>query len=264
MSDDITSLTNRLRDGEIDGKFLAELVSKGELGKTDRRRIQKNARKPAKLLSERQILRLEVKEKKSKPKLSKEERRRKYLGEIEVDRELKSSKFSICLGCRKKGHILKFCPNVQCESVCFNCGSTDHALRSCPEPRNPDKLPHAKCFTCGQEGHISRDCPENEKGLYPLGGCCHICGDKLHLAKDCPKRPTEEEKSINKKRKFEDEEADNDDAIGEMIMPNSRGDDEINDFRVDMAEDQEEETDENLQVAKKKKNKLKFKKKKIH
>lgn len=205
------------RKGEIDGYKLSELESNGEITKTQRRKIIKLSSKEEKTLSERQKLRLEVKEKKSRPKLTKEERKKKFQSAaLDEEREDNKSKFIFCLGCRKKGHLLKNCPEAKKDvGICFNCGSSGHALRACPKPRGPT-LKYAKCFVCGGAGHISRECPENANGLYPRGGCCHICLQKTHLVKDCPER-TEEDAAKYQKRKLEEEDNELGPRIGEMI-----------------------------------------------
>ena len=188
-----------------------------DIDKTERRRQAKLAKK-LKLkaekeagMTERQKLRLATKEKKFQPKLSKDDRKRKYQEQlIDKPREQEAARHLICLNCKKKGHMLKDCPlgvvptkvddskaitsNEICKpiidikrQICYNCGKYDHALRTCKLPRNPNGiLPFATCFICKQSGHISRDCKENPNGCYPNGGCCLVCSSKYHFAKDCP------------------------------------------------------------------------------
>lgn len=183
------------------------MVADGLMSKAERRRITKQASKPVKILTERQKLRLEVKAKKALPKLTRDERRQKYL-ELELinDREKEQERYSICLGCRQRGHVLKNCPNKNVvkydarNEICFNCGSKDHALRACPLPKKMGHLPFANCFICKNNGHIARDCPENPNGLYPNGGCCHICLQKTHLVRDCPERTEEDKEYARRKR----------------------------------------------------------------
>lgn len=146
------------------------MVTSGILSKSERRKITRLAGKEKKEMSERQILRAAVKEKKMMPKLSNEDRRKKYLADkLEQEREDVKAKFTVCLGCRVKGHFLKDCPNAQTLAssktrlICFNCGSADHPLRGCPEPRGAT-LPFATCFICKEIGHISRDCTKNDHG----------------------------------------------------------------------------------------------------
>lgn len=199
---DINALAQRYKDGELTGHDLADMMKKEEITKQERRKIVKTAENLKKnVLSERQRLRLEVKEKKAAPKLTKEDRKRKYQPDLDSEREKEKSNFVECLGCRKRGHFLKDCPklfknagskNDLAGELCFNCGSYEHSLRDCPTPRRPGKLPFASCFICKQSGHISRDCPENANGLYPKGGCCHICLQKTHFARDCPERSEED------------------------------------------------------------------------
>lgn len=253
---DIEKLTQRFRAKEIDGAHLARLVSEGELTKSDRRKITRQASK--KELTPRQLLRLESKAKKHQPKLTAADRHQKYVVEKNDEmREKKMQKGMVCLGCREEGHILKYCtvtqtPQTMKKLICFNCGKYDHALRACQEPQVPGFLPFAECFICKQKGHISKDCTENPNGLYPHGGCCHICFKKDHLVKNCPQKGSEEA----------DKTADDRDD-GREIRLNTRddgqahGDDE--DIYVTQTEvaDDEDEGDED--GARKKKSKKKRK-----
>jgi hypothetical protein len=192
----------QLKNGVINGNDLKGKVERNELSKGDRRKIMKLSQQltARENLSARQQLRLQVKEKKKLPKLTKDDRRLKFQKDLEREREAEQANFTICLGCRKRGHFVKDCPKRQlaevqhdiCCQICFNCGGYDHTLKNCPAPRDrAGNLPFAKCFICKQPGHISRDCPENANGLYPNGGCCHICFQKSHLAKDCPDKKLE-------------------------------------------------------------------------
>eukprot|EP00606_Chrysophyceae_sp_TOSAG23-5_P001296 GSChrysophyteH2.ASY1.ANO1.614.1 assembled CDS len=203
----IADYADRYRQGSLSGAELAVLEKDSTITKTDRRNIIKLAKKgPPKELTDRQKWRLQVKEKKATPKtrMTAEERREKFsdLDEQRMEREKDASQYVICLGCRRRGHYLKDCPETQYRGalekpglICFNCGARDHALRACTARRDPKgKLPYATCFVCNGKGHLSRDCPENANGLYPKGGCCHICLQKDHLVKDCPAR-TEEDKA---------------------------------------------------------------------
>ena len=49
------------------------------------------------------------------------------MGDIEATREKGREQHVVCLGCRKRGHSLKNCPNVVEKSICFNCNSTGDA-----------------------------------------------------------------------------------------------------------------------------------------
>eukprot|EP01031_Cornospumella_fuschlensis_P040105 gene40105-48872_t len=195
----LENLANKLAKNEVDGSHLASLVEKGEITKQERRKITKISKAIVKEsnLTKRQLERRAVKEKKKLPKLTNEDRKRKYHEMLEEQREQEAAKFTVCLGCRKRGHFLKDCPkaasrNQDASIYCFNCGSHDHTLKNCPEERDRSgRLPFAKCFVCKAQGHLSRDCPENANGLYPKGGCCHICFQKNHLARDCPEKPKE-------------------------------------------------------------------------
>jgi zinc finger CCHC domain-containing protein 9 len=215
---DVDTLVQKMKSGEITGHTLAALAKEGKLSKSDRRKIVKLSQKEEVELTERQKLRLAVKEKKALPKLSKDDRKRKFGKDVDEEREKEEANFTICLGCRKRGHFVKDCPKLSIApksileaegpEVCFNCGSPDHTLKNCTKPREGrGSLKFANCFICKKVGHISRDCPENPNGLYPNGGCCHICLLKTHLVRDCPER-TEEDKQMAalRRQKAEDDE----------------------------------------------------------
>lgn len=217
---DIEGLAKSFSDGNLTGFDLSELVKTNKISKSDRRKVVKLSDRYKKAqtmqMTQRQKLRFEAKEKKKLPRLSKEERKRKFHKGLEDQRERDAANFTICLGCRKRGHFVKNCPKldmcipaavVETDEICFYCGSSEHTLKKCPKPRDSNApLPFANCFICKRVGHISRDCPENANGLYPNGGCCHICLQKTHLVKDCPER-TEEDKLnyLAKKEKAEEE-----------------------------------------------------------
>ena len=252
---DLNSLAYRLKTGEITGHTLAALASEGKLTKADRRKVIKLSQKEE--LTERQKLRLAVKEKKALPKLTKDDRKRKFGKDLEDDREKEEANFTICLGCRKRGHFVKDCPRLaltprdsyamECSEVCFNCGSADHTLKNCPKPReNRSSLKFASCFICKQVGHISRDCPENPNGLYPNGGCCHICLQKTHLVRDCPER-TEEDKELAALRRQQAE----DDEKGVRIKGLTNDDGAGGDAIV-LSDNEEDSDDEAMKKAKKK------------
>ncbi len=190
-----------LQNGTIDGNVLKEKVDQGLMTKLERRKITRLAKKVGSKdkeegeLTERQKLRRLTKEKKMLPKLDKEQKRKKYLQDLEDKREQESAKFTICLGCRKRGHFVKNCPNKPVAEarrgaqICYFCGSNDHSLKDCSEYNGDESnLPFAKCFICQETGHLSRNCSGNTHGLYPKGGCCHVCGEITHLARNCPKR----------------------------------------------------------------------------
>lgn len=198
-----------LQSGAIDGNKLKEEVENGVMTKLERRKITRLAKKfttkktttndtkDESELTERQKLRRLTKEKKMLPKPDKEARRKKYLQDLEHKREQESAKFTICLGCRRRGHYVKDCPNKPIAGaavkrgtqICYFCGSNDHSLKDCSDYQGDESnLPYAKCFICNESGHLSRNCSSNNHGLYPKGGCCHVCGEITHLARNCPKR----------------------------------------------------------------------------
>ncbi|KIJ39863.1 hypothetical protein M422DRAFT_32468 [Sphaerobolus stellatus SS14] len=129
--------------------------------------------------------------------LRSEKRRLKRISEKQVN--------ATCLACRKKGHLMKNCPEagsaleateesvMPTSGICYRCGSGRHTLARCRIPENPDNpLPFASCFVCSQRGHISAKCPKNSaRGIYPNGGSCKLCQQTDHLAKDCPLRVKE-------------------------------------------------------------------------
>lgn len=271
---EVDRLVESLRSGEVTGKDLAAMVDSGLISKTDRRKIVKKSSRPVKIvvpLTERQILRLAVKEKKNMPRLSKDDRRTKFTSSLALEkdkeRESEAANFTICLGCRKRGHFLKDCPKVNRNALadnvvdmCFNCGLSGHALRHCSKPKSRDgSLPFAKCFICMKLGHISKDCPENPNGLYPNGGCCHICLQKTHLVRDCPER-TEEDKLLHASKKQREAQEAEDISQGPRvgaIMSDSGGGDDMDYSHLVGDDDEDEDDDDNLKSKKKRKNEKK-------
>ena len=271
---DLDVYAEKLRKHEISGEDLAKMVDGGTLSKTERRIITKKAKKPE--LTPRQKLRQEIKAKKALPraKLSKDARRDRFstVDEVEERRLKDKANFMICLGCRKRGHLLKDCPKAaqvaddvkaSVDGMCFNCGGTDHTLKDCRAPRDKSgKLPYAACFICKQKGHIARDCNNNANGLYPQGGCCHICLQKTHLAKDCPER-TEEMKAQWAKQRELQRQREEDKELGPRLKGISQdepagGDDLGGDFYDNNNDnDNDEEDGEQTKDRKDKKKKKK-------
>ncbi|CAM9912073.1 unnamed protein product, partial [Phaeothamnion confervicola] len=131
--------------------------------------------------------------------MTKDERRGKFTQKAAEKRERERAKLrsknSICLKCRRRGHVVADCradgeegAAAGSAGICFNCGSKEHTLQACPERPAPDgALPFATCFVCGETGHLSSSCGKNEKGVYPQGGSCRKCGSNTHLMSKCPK-----------------------------------------------------------------------------
>ena len=95
----------------------------------------------------------------------------------------KISANAICLGCKKKGHLLQDCRQVtQKTRICYKCGASDHQANDCTQ----EGFAFAVCFHCNEKGHVASMCPKKDKqGIYPRGGHCFRCGSVWHLAKNC-------------------------------------------------------------------------------
>lgn len=115
-----------------------------------------------------------------------------------AEKTLAREKKKVCFHCRKAGHMLSECPDLNKDAstngtgICFKCGSTEHTHFECKVTKG-EEFKFASCFICREQGHIARQCPDNPKGLYPQGGGCRICGDVTHLKKDCPQLQQEKE-----------------------------------------------------------------------
>lgn len=106
-----------------------------------------------------------------------------------AEKALTRVKKLVCFNCRKSGHNLSDCPELDRQEtstgICFKCGSTEHTHFECKVNKEATYR-YAKCFICREQGHIAMQCPDNPKGVYPHGGCCKVCGAVTHLKKDCP------------------------------------------------------------------------------
>ena len=89
-----------------------------------------------------------------------------------------------CLGCKRKGHLLKDCRKNKTQDICYKCGSTQHCSRDCL--LETEAYPYAVCFNCKKSGHLASSCAtKSTKGIYIRGGSCFKCGSTWHLAKNC-------------------------------------------------------------------------------
>ena len=140
----------------------------------------------------------------------------------------------VCLGCRKRGHLLKDCPD-QAGALgdkggafcCYNCGSNAHSIHACTEEQIGSGFTYASCFVCNGKGHLSRDCPKNAAhGLYPRGGGCKRCGSTAHFVKDCTAGQQQQQAAsssssswASKRRDDADEENDAEEAPAARSAP---------------------------------------------
>lgn len=155
------------------------------------------------------------------------EHKRKFCPhKVEYEEGRQVQKKMICLGCRRRGHLLSECPDRTGgasslggaeKPVCFNCGSDAHRLHECEEPMRGGGATFATCFICNAKGHLSRNCPSNKHGLYPRGGECKSCGGNDHLVKDCPKNKASEAAAAS----GVDAESEGDDT-GSKVVPESK------------------------------------------
>lgn len=118
-----------------------------------------------------------------------------------AEKALAREKKKVCYHCRKAGHMLSECPELNTQidftssGICFKCGSTEHTHFECKVTKG-EEYKFASCFICREQGHIAKQCPDNPKGLYPQGGACKVCGDVTHLKKDCPREQKERDDAL--------------------------------------------------------------------
>jgi hypothetical protein len=110
-----------------------------------------------------------------------------------IEKKLQASKIATptmlrCLGCKRKGHVLKDCRKNKTEEICYRCGATTHSSRDCL--METEDYPFAICFNCKKTGHLASSCTTKSKqGIYIRGGACFRCGSAWHLAKNCTEVP---------------------------------------------------------------------------
>jgi zinc finger CCHC domain-containing protein 9 len=152
---------------------------------------------------------------KTKAKMTKEERRKKY---TDIARKLRQKRLqqrqygggrrsgsnninsdsqstSVCYNCRQPGHIAIKCPLMQekshvdetnnertsnilvTELICYKCGSTEHSLSSCPKRRQRQS-------TIPKSNNNNSNNTNDEDNL-PFA-MCFVCNQMGHLASQCP------------------------------------------------------------------------------
>lgn len=100
----VESLAAAVKSGTLSAVDVARMEKEGAISKTERRKVSKLLKKQGKVLTPRMQLREETKMKKRLPKLTNEDRRKKYVADvIEQERLASTAARTICLGCRERG-----------------------------------------------------------------------------------------------------------------------------------------------------------------
>lgn len=174
----LTEETIRERMTELETR-LTELRSAGSEAKNKRLRVMRQLVQLRKALEDPSLRKdpEEILEKSDK------DRQRRIEKKINAPKPSKPTELR-CLGCKRKGHVLRDCRKNKTEDICYKCGANTHISRDCLIEKEEYKF--AVCFNCKKTGHLASECESKAKqGIYIRGGACFKCGSVWHLAKNC-------------------------------------------------------------------------------